>query len=298
MRRLLHRLLGRARPAPLDGAPRRDRRHIFPAPDPNAAIPPDRSAIDAALRLNDGARVGDEVMAAISAQMRHRRAITGTLGGPANPVATNLHVRKSSLPDWWNENGNLCLCTPETQHFEIGMGFLARPSAGSIVVVGSRSGLTKILTTGGPALVVVGDDVSLMGSSLATSGASTILIGEKTSATWMANVSAFNGGIVVVGRDNMWAPGVTFMTDDSHRIYDMESGRRINRYAGRIVLDEHVWLGLQVGIAGDCLIGTGGVVGQGSYVRDVALPPNAISVGRVAKPVRTGIGWARDDRPE
>lgn len=268
-------------------------------PSPPAASPPvDREALVAARSLPHGAVCDETLRAALDAEIYARRAETDTLDGPQSPKVTGeLRVHSDGLPDWWREGGNLMLCGPEAVPPEVSLGMLLMPASGAIVVMGAGARVVRVHFVGDGGLVVIGDGVFLNASSTTTTARSTILIGERTTATWMASIDARNGGIVVVGDDGMWAPGCNFMTDDSHAIRDAETGARINRYGGRIMVERHVWLGDQTRLMGDCRVGHDAVVGQGSFVKNVVLPANTVSVGRPARPARRGITWAREDLP-
>ena len=95
----------------------------------------------------------------------------------------------------------------------------------------------------------------------------------------------------------MWAHGVGFLTDDTHAIRDLQTGRRLNAYGGRIVVGDHVWLCEQARLLAGARVGEHAVVGLGALVKNAVLPPNSVCAGVPAKPVRTGVTWSRIDAP-
>lgn len=253
--------------------------------------------ITAARSLPHGAVCSDDLRRAIDEEIVARRTAKNMLDGPASPkTATELTVRRDGMPDWWTQNGHLLLCGPDLGEVRFGVGMLSKPSYRSLVVIGAGVILPSINVMREDALIVVGDNCRMLSSSIGC-GNATVLVGEETTATWMASIDARNGGIVVAGRDGMWAAGSSMMTDDTHAIRDAETGKRINKYGGRIMLGDHVWLGEQTKLMGDCRIGDDCVVGMGSFVKNVALPPNTVSVGRPARPIRSGVTWSRQDLP-
>lgn len=253
-----------------------------------------REVLRRARALPDDSHVTDEIMAAIEAEMHARRAASGTLDGPASPRATQLRVRHVGLPDWWEAGRNLFLCAPDVREIVFNVHGFNAPPQDMIVVAGAGCYLPHLGLAGSQGLVVIGDNTVMMSSAFTVLQDTTILIGENTTATWMCLGDARNGGVLVVGTDNMWASGVSFFTDDTHAIREEGTGKRLNLRGGRVVVDRHVWLGDSTKLMGDCYIGHDTVVGTGSFVKG-RLPAHHICVGRPARPTRAGVTWTRDD---
>ena len=254
-------------------------------------------AIRAASALPDGTPCDDALRAELDREIALRRHRADADDGPPTPALDALRVRRDGMPDWWAEGGNLMLVGPDAGPIEVALGLMPIKPRGAVLMVGARVNMMRIQCTGDGCIAVVGNDSGLNAGTIALSNGGTVMIGENTTGTWLAGVSAHTGGFIVTGADGMWAAGVTFMTDDSHAIRDAATDIRINRLGGRIVIERHVWLGQQVQLMGDCWVGEGGVIGQQSLVRNVVLPPHAVSVGRPAAPKRRGIKWAREDLP-
>jgi len=255
-----------------------------------------RPLLQAARALPDGSPVGDALLAAIDGEMTRRRKVTGTQDGPPHPRSAGLVIRRAGLPEWWHDNGNLLLCGTDTS-VEIALGYTQTPCRDCLAIVGSGSTPPRLVFEGEGGLVAIGDGCRITNSAFNTTGESTILIGERTTATFMASIDVRNGGIIVVGDDNMWAMGVNMMSDDTHAIREVGTNRRINEFGGKIVIERHVWIGNSVQLMGHSRIGHDSVIGQGSFVKNVALPPNTVSAGRPARPLRGGVTWSREDLP-
>jgi acetyltransferase-like isoleucine patch superfamily enzyme len=259
------------------------------------AVKPPGSPLAAICRdLEHGALIGDELTAALVREMTGRAEAMGV--GPRWPLPqlSELRVRRDGLPETWAADGNLFLAGPGAAEVRPGPWMQGLQMTNSLIVLGAHVRLHRTTMTGDGALIVLGDHANLHAGTLNVLGRSAILIGEKTSATFDAQLDARNGGGILVGADGMWAHGVRFMTDDMHAIRDQKTGERLNRFGGRIAIEPHVWLGEHVQVMGGSRIGADSVVGIGSLVKG-ALPGNCICVGRPARPVRRGVTWSRED---
>ncbi len=269
---------------------------IGPPPLPSVTSDAHRSTIEAARTLPDGTPCDAALLAAIDSEMLWRRTASGTLAGPDLPRFSELVVRHSNVPDWWQENGNLLLCGTETD-VEIALGFRQQPCRDCLIVVGSRVTPPRLAFEGEGGLVAIGDGCAIVKSAFNVHDKSSIMVGENTTATFMAMADVRNGGIVVAGDDNMWAIAVNLMTDDTHAIRDAVTDERVNEFGGKIVIERHVWLGSHVQMMGHCHVRHDSVIGQGSFVKNVVVPPQSVAAGRPAKTLRSGITWSRQDLP-
>ena len=255
-----------------------------------------QSLFERATHLADGAACDDQLLVALASEIADRLARAGLSDASVYPRMTDLRVRRAGLPDWWSEGKNLLLAEP-TASVDLRQAFFQPPAKRAVVVMGQGSMLNHTNLAGDGPMVVLGDDVHLDGAAISGIGSSTVLIGEHSNAVGWAMVDSRNGGVVVVGPDGMWASGVNIMTDDSHAVRDLATGKRLNIRGGRIVIGQHVWLCADVRVLGDANIGSDSVVGMGSLVKKGVLPPNSILAGRPARVVRTGVTWSRQDLP-
>lgn len=251
----------------------------------------------AACQLPDDTACGEQLLTALSDEARARRLASGTLDGPAIPCFTDLRIRHSGLPDWWQAGGNLAIAAPGSGPQEITFEFMHAPPTDLVIVFGAASSFHLLRFIGSDGMCLMGDNVGLTGSAIVIGANSTVMFGEGSNATSGCVVDARNGGTVAFGADTMLASGIWIMTDDTHAIRDAVTDARLNHYGGRIIVDRHVWIADQVRLMGDCFVGSDGVVGTGSFVKNVALPAGAVSVGRPARPIRSGVTWNRFDMP-
>jgi acetyltransferase-like isoleucine patch superfamily enzyme len=136
-------------------------------------------------------------------------------------------------------------------------------------------------STGVPALVAdirVGQD-------------SAVLIGRRVSSTSKMIVSAAEGTTVTIGDDVMFATGNQVRADDGHPIFDVRTGRRVNR-SQDITIGPHVWVGYNAAILAGSTIGEGSVVALGAVVRG-RFPNNCVIGGIPARMLRRDIAWER-----
>lgn len=120
---------------------------------------------------------------------------------------------------------------------------------------------------------------------------SVVSIGNNATTTTRCFISAAEGAKIEIGDDCMIASGVSIRTHDSHPIFDVASGKRINKSAN-VLIGRHVWLGQEVAVLGGAKIGDGSVVGIRSVVKK-KYPNNCILAGVPARVTRTNIAWER-----
>ena len=247
--------------------------------------------------LGDGDACPAALRFALDAEIGRRRARADLAAEPASPHVGDLVVRRADLPEWWAAGDNLLLAHPALKIPEMRLNPFKPPAANVVVVLGARVIFNHFNLGGEGALMVIGDDVHCAVGAMNCLDASTVLIGEGVTATNWAMLDARHDGIILAGEDGMWAHGVSLMTDDTHAIRDMTTGRRLNTRGGRIVLDRHVWLGESARVLGGAQIGHDSVVGAGAMVKNCTIPANSICVGSPARVVRSGVTWNREDAP-
>jgi acetyltransferase-like isoleucine patch superfamily enzyme len=252
---------------------------------------------DLARELGDGEVCPAPLLLALQAEIDARRRRTETETGPASPRTSDLLVRREGLADWWAAGDNLLLAAPTANTPELRLNPTKSVPRGIVIVLGARVVINHFNLGGQGALVVIGDNMYGAATALSCLDASTVLIGEDTTATNWAMLDACNGGIIVAGDDGMWAHGVSLMTDDTHAIRDLATGKRLNVHGGRIVIERHVWLGESARVLGGARVGHDCVVGAGAMVKNAAIADHSICVGVPARVVRGGVTWSREDAP-
>ncbi|MBT0769570.1 acyltransferase [Kineosporia sp. J2-2] len=146
----------------------------------------------------------------------------------------------------------------------------------------------KVRNNGGPCSVHVGAGVKGKWS-ISVSGGASVVIGEGS--TCESAMIVAHGGDITIGKDCMFSFSVEMRATDTHAIYDIDSGNRINPDKP-IVIGDHVWLGKQVMIMKGANIGSGSVVGARAVVSG-QVPPLSVSAGIPARVLRTNVVWTR-----
>jgi len=111
--------------------------------------------------------------------------------------------------------------------------------------------------------------------------------GTRTNAYVWANLAEADTAIRL-GAGCLLA-SVRFRTSDSHKIFDLETGKRIN-LPGDIEIGDRVWIAEDVLLLKGTRIGDGSVVGARAVVNG-PLPPNSLSAGAPARVIRHNIRW-------
>ena len=97
-------------------------------------------------------------------------------------------------------------------------------------------------------------------------------------------ISCFSS--ITIGEDVAIGPGVAIRDSDNHGTAGGSAAKR----ADRVVLGDHVWVGMRATLLPGVTIGDGAVVAAGAVVnRDV--PPATLVAGVPARVRRTGISW-------
>jgi len=120
---------------------------------------------------------------------------------------------------------------------------------------------------------------------------SQIRIGENVGSQGRTMVTAVEGTQVVIGDDCMLSNGIEIRSDDSHAIYSVRTGKRVN-VSESIRIGDHVWIAKHATIMGGVTIGSGSVIGFRSVVTS-DVPNNCVAVGAPARVVRRDIAWER-----
>jgi acetyltransferase-like isoleucine patch superfamily enzyme len=229
----------------------------------------------------------------------HRSRLVNS--GVLPEVLDDLTLRKVTgpLPEWWHEYGNaLYLRDGMTVPSALIEVMATYPFRDVLIVLGTgMEWFSSLLVGGDGATVFIGPNTYMTAADLYCGGDSTIVLNEGVVATRGAVVDARNGGSIVCQPDQLWAAYVYIVTDDMHRLEDVETGARINSYGAHVRFGRHVWLGRDVIISGHVEIGDGAVVGMRSMVRGQKVPPQTAVAGVPARVIREGVTWRGEDTP-
>lgn len=146
--------------------------------------------------------------------------------------------------------------------------------------------------------IVIGSDVS-MNMSLIHMGDnfSRLKIGSSVSMEECAHIYVLEGKSITIGRDSMFASGITLLTSDSHPIFALETNEPVNR-AKNIKIGKHVWLGQNVTCLKGVEIADSSVIGNGSLCTAGKYKAHCIYAGNPARLIKEGYRWEQQRRLE
>lgn len=159
-------------------------------------------------------------------------------------------------------------------------------------IVNIASGCTLLnlkITLGSDCRIDLGQDSRLAAIDIVALGKGRVSIGQNCQFTWGSRFLLHEAGAISVGAECLIASGTLFTVSDMHSILDLDTGERINP-ARDIVVEDHVWIGLQANVLKGVRIGTGSVVAMGSIVTQ-DIPAHSLAAGVPARVVRSRIGW-------
>lgn len=146
-------------------------------------------------------------------------------------------------------------------------------------------------------MVILGDNVTMKNDCriLITGNNCAVEVGNNTTFSHHSQLEAQEEAThIVIGEDCMFSNNILVRTNDSHYIYDLETGNRTN-LPDDVHIGKHVWLAAFVTVMKGVEIGDGSVIGYRSIVtKDI--PSNCVAVGTPAKVVKTGVEWTREPK--
>ena len=122
---------------------------------------------------------------------------------------------------------------------------------------------------------------------------SSLKIGAHTSMTQIVHINVQEDNMSIeLGKDCMLSNNIIIRSSDSHPIYVIESGKRINS-AKPVQIGNHVWIAPKTTIAKGSVIGDGSIIGSNTLVTK-EIPANSLAVGMPARVVKTNVKWTRE----
>ena len=160
------------------------------------------------------------------------------------------------------------------------------------VVLHKQSGLknTLIEFKGDNGSFQIGEKASIFGTFRIGHDCK-IKIGNGVTSTNAVYATCAEKTGITIGDDCMFATNNQIRTDDSHAIYDLDTGKRIN-HSKDIFIGNHVWIAYGAIVLGGAHIGNGCVLGMHSLAKK-QFPDNCVIAGIPAKVVRENIFWKR-----
>ena len=142
--------------------------------------------------------------------------------------------------------------------------------------------------------IIIGNNVTIMSmcSFIISGNNCSIEIGDESTMTSNCQLEAQEEDThIVIGKDCMFSNHIRIRTNDSHFIFDAETGKRTNVPAS-VKIGDHVWLAAYSSVLKGVTIGDGSVIGYRSVVTKT-IPNNCVAVGMPAKVVQQNIKWSR-----
>lgn len=228
--------------------------------------------------------------------MNPRQVVQDRLGrkGLSGDLAfiDTLAVVTDGLPSWWTERGNVLL-GERPGALTVAPG--SPPPEQAVIAIVPGLNLAQLILWGEAPVVALSGGNMAQGEIRCGHG-STVFVGPATYIMWQPVIDARNGGIVFIEGDGLWSSEVKLFSDDMHAIRDLATGKRVNTFGGTVIVRRHVWLGYGVMLLDGADVGSGGIVGARAVVTRT-LPPNSVSVGSPANPIRSGVTWTHEDAP-
>lgn len=123
-----------------------------------------------------------------------------------------------------------------------------------------------------------------------------VSIGDGSTARECSMV-CMEGHGVSVGKWCMLSRRIEIRTTDAHSVIDRSTGERTNS-AAPVTIGDHVWIGLGTLISKGAVIPPDCIVGAMSFVAGKFDREGLLLAGTPAKPIRTGITWARSRKDQ
>lgn len=166
------------------------------------------------------------------------------------------------------------------------------------ILIGKDTNLvgTSFRIVGNNNTIIIGDNCSIgKGCSFWMEGNNIqITIGGNSTFTQFVHFNAQEeGSVISIGENCMFSNHIIVRTSDSHPIFDLETGKRINP-ARNVVIGRDVWIAPDSKIMKGAIIGDGSIIGSNTMVsKDI--PSNSLAVGMPARVVRSNVRWSRED---
>lgn len=161
--------------------------------------------------------------------------------------------------------------------------------SGAYVSIGKNSNLADTnIRLGKNSRLIIGDDCTLKGR-VSIGSFSTVIIGNNLDVTSNLYIRVVEATSLSIGDDCLIASDVVIRTNDGHPIYELFSGKHINK-GKDISIGRHVWLGDQTAILKGVTIGDGSIVAMRSVVTK-NVPETTIVAGIPAKVIRSECTW-------
>jgi acetyltransferase-like isoleucine patch superfamily enzyme/lysophospholipase L1-like esterase len=189
-----------------------------------------------------------------------------------------LNVTNDSLITFGREGSGF---QAQNNRLEIGFGFTCLGSLeinflreNSRVVIGNKSGIVQRMK-----IILDRENLFEIGSNSSFEEFFAVL---------------FEGGTIKIGRNCMFSNHIELYQTDTHPIFDLESGNRIN-INKNIFIGNHVWVGTRTSLFGGANIPNGSILGANTVTSSKFSEEKTIIAGNPAKVIRKNINWEFDE---
>ncbi len=141
----------------------------------------------------------------------------------------------------------------------------------------------------GDASLSIGFACTILGMNVAILAPGSVTIGGKCSSNVNCHINVNEAASIHIGSDCLFGPDVTIACSDAHKVIDIATGKRINEPED-IRIGDKIWLAARVSVWKGSNIGSGSVVGFGSFVND-QFPESVLIAGAPARIIREGVRW-------
>lgn len=141
----------------------------------------------------------------------------------------------------------------------------------------------------GSASLSIGFACTILGMHISILAPGTVSIGGKCSSNVNCHININETANIYVGNECLFGPDVTIACSDAHKVIDVATGRRINEPED-IHIGDNIWLAARVSVWKGSNIGSGSVVGFGSFLNS-EYPEAALIAGSPARVIREGVRW-------
>lgn len=161
------------------------------------------------------------------------------------------------------------------------------------IIIGNNGNFNrlKIDINGDNNELEIGNHVKFSGHLLIVGNGLSIKIGHHTTAIDCYILARDKS--VRIGERCMISRGIEIRATDVHKVYDIESGKRLNTAKQDVVIGDHIWIAANVTVSKNVQIADGCIIAAGAFVNKSVTTPNVMIAGTPAKVIKTGVRWAR-----
>lgn len=147
---------------------------------------------------------------------------------------------------------------------------------------------TSIIFKGDNSIVVIRKSREVLKFNITIYNESVIYVGKECSMNNKLELIASEAKNIIIGDEALFSSQCLIRTSDAHRIYSIETLRRINE--GRSVyLGDHIWLAARVVLLKGTKIHSGSIVGSDAVVAGKEILSNSIWAGNPAKQIKNNV---------